>query len=369
MKIATRMQQIDASGIRKVFHLAANLKNPINLSIGQPHYDIPDPIKKSAQEAIDRGLNHYTVSQGIPELIQSVNKHYEDRYNYKPESTIITTGVSGALFLAFNVLVEPGDELLIPDPYFVSYKHLAKLLGGVPKFINTYPDFKLDAAKIEKQITPKSKIIIINSPNNPTGAVYSEEELKMVAQIAQKHKLFIIADEIYEDFVYDSRCSSISQFSSITQDMLILNGFSKCYSMTGWRLGYAMGPSDIIQEMIKLQQYTFVCAPSFAQVAGEKALTSNFDVSSYIEDYGKKRDLIYNGLKDRFHVTMPEGAFYIFPEAPGGDGQAFVIKAIENNVLIIPGNVFSEKNTHFRISFAAPTETIEKGIEILNKIA
>ena len=139
--------------------------------------------------------------------------------------------------------------------------------------------------------------------------------------------------------------------------------------MTGWRLGYAMGSNEVIQEMIKLQQYTFVCAPSFAQVAGEKALKNSFDVSSFIEDYRKKRDLIYNGLKDRFTITMPGGAFYLFPEAPGQDAEAFVIKAIENNLLIIPGNVFSEKTTHFRISFAATTETIEKGIEILNKIA
>ena len=369
MKIAKRMQQIDASGIRKIFNLAANLKDPINLSIGQPDYDIPSQIKKLAQQAIDDGFNHYTVSQGISDLIESVNNRYNSLYNYKSEATMITAGVSGALFLAFNAIIDPGDEILIPDPYFVSYKHLVKLLGGVPKFIDTYPDFHLSASKIEEQITKKTTAIIINSPNNPTGAVYTEDELKMIAQIAKQHKLFIISDEIYDEFNYDQNIGSITKFADITQDMLILNGFSKSYSMTGWRLGYAMGPSKIIQEMIKLQQYTFVCAPSFAQVAAAKAMESKLDISSHIIDYKKKRDLIYNGLKDNFDVRPSAGAFYIFPEAPQKDGEAFVMKAIENNLLIIPGNVFSEKNTHFRISFAAKMETIEKGIEILKKIS
>ena len=207
-------------------------------------------------------------------------------------------------------------------------------------------------------------MLLINSPANPTGRTYSSEELRDIAEFAQRHNLLVVSDEIYDHFIYDQPHETFAKYYDKT---LLLNGFSKSSAMTGWRVGYAAGPHEVIESMKTLQQYSFVCAPSFAQKAGIAAL--NLDISEYIDGYRAKRDLIYEGLKGHFEVEKPGGAFYIFPKAPGGDGVKFVEEAIANNVLIIPGNVFSEHNTHFRLSFAAPDEALHKGIEILQKLA
>ncbi len=364
VSIAERMNLIDSSGIRKVFNLAAKMKNPINLSIGQPDFDVPAPIKESAIKAIKEGKNRYTLTQGIPELNEKLLDKYQKLYpQNKPESSMIISGVSGGLLLAFMALINPGDEVLVPDPYFVMYKHLVNLIGGKVVFFDTYPDFKINTDEIESKITEKSKIIIINSPNNPTGKVLSKEDIKKVVELAKKHNLFIISDEIYDSYVYEGEYTSVLDF---TNNALILKGFSKTFSVTGWRIGFALGPQDLLKEMITLQQYTFVCAPSFAQYAILENL--DYDLTNIITEYKKKRDTIYNILRDKFEVVKPEGAFYIFPRVPDGKATNFVEKAIEKNVLIIPGNVFSEKDTHFRISFAASLETLEKGGEILNSL-
>lgn len=364
VNISKRMNSIDSSGIRKVFNLAAKMKNPINLSIGQPDFDTPDEIKKSAIKAIENGKNKYTLTQGIPELNSKILNHYQNFYpQNQPENIFITSGVSGGLLLALMVLIDPGDEVLIPDPYFVMYKHLVNLTGGKPVFYNIYPDFKINQKALEDKITNKTKLIIINSPNNPTGVVHLREEIELVYKIAQENKLFIISDEIYDTYVYNNNFSSILDF---TNNALVLKGFSKNFSVTGWRLGVAMGPEKVIKEMITLQQYTFVCAPAPFQYAILENL--DYNLSKIREDYKLKRDTIYNHLKDKFHIIKPEGAFYIFPEAPKKKATEFTEQAIKNNVLIIPGNVFSEQDTNFRISFASSIETLKKGAEILNSL-
>jgi len=362
--LADRMKLIDSSGIRKVFDLAAKLNNPINLSIGQPDFDIPDEIKEVGIEAIREGFNRYTVTQGIPELREAVREQYRVKYGVEFEDVLITSGVSGGLVLAFISLVQKGDEVLLPDPYFVMYKHLTNLFGGTPLYIDTYPDFTMRPDRLEEKVSPRTKFMVINSPGNPTGRVYSAEEFRGLAEFARRHNLLVITDEIYDHFVYDSPHDTFAKYYEKT---LLLNGFSKSSAMTGWRLGYAAGPREVIEGMKMLQQYSFVCAPSFAQKAGLAAL--DYDISSHIADYRAKRDLIYEGLKGYFEVEKPGGAFYIFPKAPGGNGVKFVERAIANNLLIIPGNVFSEQNTHFRISFAASDETIMRGIEVLQKLA
>lgn len=362
--LADRMNVIDSSGIRKVFALAANMKNPINLSIGQPDFDVPNPLKDTAINAIKNGNNSYTQTGGLQELRDKISSNLSKAKNRDFEDVFVTSGTSGGIFLSILALVNPGDEVLITDPYFVMYKHLVNLVGGVPKYINTYPNFRLKADEIEKQITPKTKVMMLNSPNNPTGVVYSDDELKMAAEIAKKHNLIIISDEIYDVFCYDKKYRSISEFYENT---LVLGGFSKSMAMTGWRVGYAAGPSDIIKAMMTIQQYTFVCAPSMAQHACIDAI--DYDVSKYVSDYKEKRDIIYNGLKEGgFDVEMPDGAFYIFPKVKFGTDEEFVAKAIDNNVLIIPGSVFSEQKSHFRISFAAPIETLKKGAEVLSAL-
>lgn len=363
--IADRMQCIDASGIRKVFALAAKMKNPINLSIGQPDYDVDDAVKDVAIEEIRAGFNKYTQTWGIDELREGCSAYYERRFGTPLHNVMITCGVSGGLFLGLMVTVNAGDEVLCADPYFVMYKHLVHLLGGVCKPVDTYPDFRLKARDVEAAITPKTRSLIINSPSNPTGATLDGEELAALADVARRHNLLVFSDEIYEQLQYDT--DRPHTIAGLYDNVLLLNGFSKMAGMPGWRIGFAAGPEDIIQQMNTLQQYSFVCAPSFAQKAAAAAL--HMDASGKVAAYRRKRDIVYEGLKDQFNVVKPSGSFYIFPEAPGGDGDAFVARAIENDVLIIPGNVFSERNTHFRISFAAPDDVLERGVEVLNRLA
>ena len=358
-----RSALVNASGIRKVFDLAQTLKDPINLSIGQPDFDVPDPVKESAIAAIREGRNRYTVTQGIAPLHERIRAEAA-KYGYHPEEVLITSGSSGGLVLALLALCDPGDEILVPDPYFVMYKHLANLFGITPRFIDTYPDFRLQAERIEGLINKRTRVMIVNTPANPTGVAYTRDELEMTAEIAKRHDLYVLFDEIYSCFSYDRAHESITKYYD---RVIVLNGFSKSHAMTGWRLGYAMGPRDVIQEMTKLQQYTFVCAPSMVQYAGLTAL--DLPMTATQEAYKRKRDIIYEGLKGKFKVRKPDGAFYIFPEAPGGNSTEFVMKALQHNVLIIPGNVFSERDTHFRISFAAKDETLRKGAEVLCGLA
>jgi len=361
--IADRMHGFEASGIRKVFDLAQKIKAPIDLSIGQPDFDVPEEVKNEAIQAIKSGFNRYTITQGIRGLTDKILEEEKGR-GIKCESIMVTSGVAGALTLAFTVLINPGDEILVPDPYFVSFKHLIKLCGGKIKYIDTYPDFELTPERILPNISSRSKILIINSPSNPTGVVCKPQHLTEICEIARKHNLIIISDEIYRKFTYDVPYQSIGKYYEKT---LTCNGFSKTYAMTGWRLGYAIGPAKIIEEMIKLQQYSFICAPSISQAAGIKAL--DIDIGGYVKDYNNKRDLVYNGLKDRYKITKADGAFYFFPQVPWGTDEEFVTEAIKRNLLIIPGSVFSEKNTHFRLSYAASFETLESGVKILNSLA
>jgi aspartate aminotransferase/aminotransferase len=355
------MSRIDASGIRKVFELAAKIEDPINLSIGMPDFDAPDQLKQAAIKAIENGMNRYTVTQGDDGLRVALKERLIADKGVDPDGEIlITSGVSGGIFLAYLVLVNPGDEILLPDPYFVIYKHVTRLLGATPVYVDTYPDFRLREEDIRPLITEKTKFIVVNTPSNPTGVVYSKEELEMVSKLAADHDFLVLGDEIYDEFIYDEPPPSIA---SIHPDTLLLGGFSKTYAITGWRLGYAYGPPEIISEMAKLQQYTFVCAPSFAQHAVLEVLDSLRN--EQMDAYREKRDLIYDGLKDHFEVERPGGAFYIFPRVPAGTDMEFVETALKEQLLIIPGSVFSEKDTHFRISFAATNDNLSKGIEIL----
>ena len=362
--ITDRMGAIESSGIRRVFELAKSLKDPINLSIGQPDFDVPEPIKAAACAAIAQGRNGYTLTQGIPELRQKLGDRVRAEYPTHERGVMVTNGTSGALVLSLLTVVNPGDEVILFDPYFVMYPHLVRLAGGVPVFIDTYPDFALDVDRVRAALSPRTKVIIVNSPANPTGRVAPTSEMRALAELAAKHGILLISDEIYRLFCYDEPFVSPAAFN---EDVLVIDGFSKSHGMTGWRLGFAHGPRRLLDEMNKLQQFTFICAPSMVQYAGLTALDVAMD--DHIDAYRHKRDLIHAGIASKYEVARPGGAFYLFPKAPVGGGMAFVEKAIANGLLIIPGNVFSRHDTHFRLSFAADERTLARGVEMLRRLA
>src|SRR6476620_11406512 len=262
--VSSRALAVDASGIRKVFDLAARLKDPINLSIGLPDFDVPDVVKDAAIDAIRGGQNRYTQTQGIAPLRDRLRAALSQEIGRDVGDVLITSGVSGGLLLAIFALINPGDEAIFLDPYFVMYKHLLTMAGGKSVAVDSYPDFRFHADRVERAITPRTKLLLLNSPANPTGAVMSEQEIRDAVAIAKKHDLILISDEIYEPFLYDVDRAKGGLYSpaALYERTLILRGFSKSHAMTGWRLGYAAGPSELINQMTKLQQYTFVCAPS-----------------------------------------------------------------------------------------------------------
>ena len=362
--IAARMQHIEASGIRKIFELARSIQNPCNLSIGQPDFDVPDPVKQAAHAAIDRGANAYTVTQGIPELREKIKGGVQQQYPRAEREVMITCGTSGGLTLGLLAAVNPGDEVILFDPYFVAYPTLVRLAGGVPVVIDTYPDYRIDLDRVRQAITPRTRAILVNSPGNPTGVVLSRDSLHALGKLAAERDILLISDEVYRAFCFDEPFASPAE---VNDNVLVVDGFSKAYGMTGWRLGFAHGPKRLIEEMSKLQQFTFVCAPSVVQHAGAAAL--DFDIAAIVAEYRGKRDRIYHGLKDHFELAKPTGAFYAFPKAPWGTGTEFVTEAVHNSLLIIPGGTFSKRDTHFRISYAAEDRVLDRGIEILRKLA
>lgn len=396
--ITDRLRAIDASGIRRVFDLAATLREPVNLSIGQPDFDVPETIKQAATKAIGDGLNRYTVTQGTRPLREKVAAHLAAEFPgslgagrsglAQDTEILITSGVSGGLMLALLTCVGAGDEVLIPDPYFVMYKHLVTLAGATPTFVDTYPDFQLTPDRIEPRITPRTKMLLFNSPSNPTGVVASPQICQQVVELAEHHHLLLLSDEIYDQFCYEKRppsepVDSAEQFpppglgrarcpspAAYSRNLLLLRGFSKTYAMTGWRLGYAVGPRAIVEQMSKLQQYSFVCAPSISQAAGVTAL--DVDMSARVEAYRRKRDLVVRRLTGHFELTCPGGAFYAFPQVPphlGVSATEFVERAIDHNLLIIPGSVFSQRDTHFRLSYACDDPMLNQGLDLLVELA
>ena len=363
--LSRRTLSFDASGIRRVFDLGAQLKDPINLSIGQPDFDVPEPVRQAAVDAIGSRKNGYALSQGMPCIREKLQAAVDARFDHAGREVFVTSGTSGGLMLVLLALVDPGDEVLIFDPYFVMYDALVKVAGGTSVFVDTYPDFQVDLDKVAAAITPKTKVILFNSPTNPTGAVAEADTVRGLAELAAEKNIALVSDEIYRSFNYDAEFVSPADFNPNT---IVVDGFSKSHGMPGWRVGFAHGPSAVIQQMIKLQQYSFVCAPHPFQWAAATAL--DVDISSHIEDYRRKRDLLYDGLKEHYEIVKPGGAFYMFPKAPWGTATEFVEKAItEHSLLIIPGNVFSQSDTHFRVSYAADDSVIERGIEVLQGLA
>jgi aspartate/methionine/tyrosine aminotransferase len=364
MQLAQRMAHFDSSGIRKVFDLAGQMRNPINLSIGQPDFDVPDEIKRAAIQAIESNKNGYAVTQGMPVLREKLQARIEAEYQHADRRVFVTSGTSGGLVLAILALVDPGDEVIVFDPYFVMYRSLVELAGGTCVLIDTYPDFRIDFDRLRAALSPRTKLILFNSPSNPTGVVAGEAETRELAELAARRGIALVSDEIYRSFCYDAPFVSPAAFNGET---IVVDGFSKTYGVTGWRVGFAHGPSTVIDAMLKLQQYTFVCAPQPLQWAGAVAL--DVDIAEHIADYRRKRDRLLAGISDLYEVVAPGGAFYVFPKAPWGTASEFVSEALKRELLIIPGGIFSGRDTHFRVSYAAADVTIDRGVEVLRGLA
>ncbi|MEM1303699.1 MAG: aminotransferase class I/II-fold pyridoxal phosphate-dependent enzyme [Planctomycetota bacterium] len=369
--LAERTNHFDSSGIRKVFDLAAKLENPINLSIGQPDFPAPEPVKQAAVDAILADKNGYSVTQGAGPLVERLQADV-DRLGHADRRVLVTSGASGALVLAMLALVDPGDEVICFDPYFVMYPTLCGMVGGRAVKIDTYPRgdedrFTIDVDRVAAAITPRTKAIVLGSPGNPTGAVATADEVRGLAELAAERNIALLSDEIYSRFVYDGELASPTTWND---QAIVVDAFSKSHALTGWRLGYVHGPSAVIEKMTMLQQYTFVCAPHPLQWGAVAA--ADTDVSAQMAEYRERRDRVVAGLREAGYKTAtPGGAFYVFPEVPPAyeSGAEFAAKAVEHEMLVIPGGIFSDRDTHFRISFAASMETIDRGLEVLRAMA
>ena len=359
------MDRLQLSGIRKIYDLAAKLKDPVNLSLGQPDFEVPREIQEAAIRAIEEGRNGYTPTAGIPELQEKLRAELRRRAGFTEGKILVTGGVAGALFLAMGVLVEKGDEVIVPDPYFSLYWNAIRFFAGVPVLLDTYPDFRIRPEKLDRLITPRTKLILFNNPVNPTGIAYRKEELAAIGDVARRRGVLLVSDEIYASYSYDFPHESAGLHADRP---LIVGGFGKAYAVTGWRLGFAAGPAEIIDKMTVLQQFSFVCAPSTAQWGGVAAL--EVKVSEHRADYRRKRDFVYDSLKGLYELEKPQGAFYAFPKCPGRlrDGE-FVRRAIDQGLLVVPGSACSRKSTHFRMSYAVSDRTLERGVDILKTLA
>jgi aspartate/methionine/tyrosine aminotransferase len=359
--LGERAAAVDVSGIRHVFQLGAQLDNPINFSIGQPDFPVPDVLKNAAIDAIRADRNCYTLTAGADDLLHATRTHLTRDVGWSFDDDtdlLITSGTSGALQLAFMAVMNDTDEAIIPDPYFVIYPNLGPMFGGRMVTCDTAPDFRMTAQRVEPLINDNTRIVLANTPANPTGVVLNQQEVDDLYDLCTSRGVLLVCDEIYDLFCYgEARRGS---------DMLLIRGLGKNYGCTGWRLGYAAGPSWLIAEMAKFQQYTYVCAPSLTQAACVGAF--EVDMSETVARYAQRRDMVVAAFEDITEIADAHGAFYAWikvPEALGCTATEFAERAVERNVLIIPGAVFSANDTHFRLSYACDHVKLTEGLAIL----
>jgi len=372
--ISKRIASVPPSGIRRFFDIAATMDDVISLGIGEPDFVTPEPITRAGMNSLARGETHYTSNSGILELRQAVARQLERLYGvrYDPEAEVlITVGVSEALYLAMTAVVEPGDEVIVPTPCFVSYQPEVTFAGGTPVSLPTRvaDEFQVTAEALAAHITPRTKAVLIGYPNNPTGAVMTRPRLEALAQLAEEHDLLVISDEIYDRLVYGGHQHvCFATLPRMQSRSLILGGMSKNYAMTGWRIGYAAGPAPLVAAMRKIHQYTIMSAPTTAQVAAIEALEHGEDhVQAMVSEYDRRRRRIVDGLNDLgLPAFEPRGAFYAFPSivASGMDDETFAQKLLEEErVAVIPGSAFGPSGEgHVRACYATSYEQLEEAL-------
>lgn len=385
--LSDRARAIEPSGIRRVSDLALRMPDAINLSIGQPDFPVPDSIKRAAGRAIDADRNGYSPTVGVAELRDSIGAWLRTDLGWDVSEPggpglLVTLGTSGALVLAAQAMLSPGDEMIVGDPYFTLYPPLAKLCDARAVLCDTYPDFRLTAERVEPLITPRTKFVLLTSPGNPSGVVCSERDVADLLDLCRRRGVLLISDEIYDEFTFAesrtarcvgdpsrARCPSPARLAGSQDDLLVIRGFGKTYGVTGWRLGYTVGPRALIEQMAKINQYSFVCAPTPLQFGVAAAFST--DMGPIVAEYERRRDLAVARLREVTEITLPGGAFYAFPRVPerlGLTATEFVDRCIERKVLVIPGGAFSARDTHIRISLAASPERLERGLEIVCRL-
>ena len=379
--VARHVDRIPPSGIRKFFDIVSEMKDAISLSVGEPDFVTPWNIRESAIDALEHGRTHYTSNSGLMELRSCICEYYRKRFgvSYASKDTIVTVGASEAIDLAIRALVEPGDEVLIPAPSYVSYSPTVEFAHGVPVAVPTYPEdgFTLRPEMVRERITPKTKAIIVPYPNNPTGAIMTMEQLQALAKVLEDTDIAVISDEIYAELTYEGKHVSIASIESMYPRTVVINGFSKAFAMTGWRLGYAMGPQPIIAAMLKIHQYTMLCANIMSQYAGAEAIRYGFEsnfhaVSEMREEYNRRRQYIVRELnRIGLKCAEPKGAFYAFPSirSTGKTSEEFCEGLLRaKKVAVVPGTAFSEYGEGFvRISYAASMENIRTALQLIEE--
>jgi aminotransferase len=371
--VARRVAGVAPSGIRRFFDIAATMDDVISLGIGEPDFVTPEPILNAGIRSLESGETHYTSNSGIYELREALSAHLNNLYgvSYNPDTQLlVTVGVSEALYLALTAILDPGDEVIVPTPCFVSYQPEVVFAGGTPVALKTNVEdaFQVTAEKVEERITPKTKALLIGYPNNPTGAVMTRERLTDLARVAEEHDLLVISDEIYDRLVYDHQHVCFASIEGMKDRTITLGGFSKDYAMTGWRIGYAAAPDPILAAMRKVHQYTIMSAPTTAQIAAVEALLNGEEhVQKMVAEYDRRRRLIVDGLNSLGLKTFePRGAFYAFPNisASGMDDEAFAEALLqEEKVAVVPGNAFDADGQFVRCSYATAYEKIEEALE------
>ncbi len=377
-KLCPQVKSIPPSGIRRFFDLVSEMKGIISMGVGEPDFVTPWHIREACIYALEKGYTMYTSNLGLLELREEIARHLDDTYQvrYEPRNEIlVTVGVSEGMDLALRAVVAPGDEVLIPEPCYVSYSPCTSLAGGVPVSIPTTEDngFRVTAAQIEEKITPRTKALVLSYPNNPTGATISREELMEIAKVVKKHNLIVISDEIYDKLTYEGKHTCFASLPAMKSRTVLLNGFSKAYAMTGWRLGYACGHPEVIAHLTKIHQYTMLCAPVTAQMAALEALQSgNEEMLKMVAEYDRRRKLVLKGFSEiDLPCFEPTGAFYAFPSIrrSGLSSDEFASRLlVEAKVAVVPGNVFGANGEgHIRCSYAASVENLTEAIERIGK--
>ncbi len=376
--ISQRVQAIPASGIRKYFDLMSSMEGVISLGVGEPDFVTPWHISEAGIYAVEKGYTMYTSNYGLIELRQEIARHIRSRYGieYDPETEIlVTSGSSEALDLAMRATLDPGCEVIIADPSYVAYMPYAILSGGrvVPVPTEMGNEFKMRPGDIEERITSDSRVLLLGYPNNPTGTVLDKAELEGIAETAAKHDLLVISDDIYDRLVYDGSHTPLAAVPGMRERTILVNGFSKAYAMTGWRIGYAAAPADIIEAMMKVHQYVMMCAPIMGQMAAVEALRNGEEaVQRMVADYDRRRHVIVDGLNQiGLDCFNPKGAFYAFPSirATGLTSDEFVEKLLrEEGVVVVPGSVFGECGEgHVRCCYAVALPDIEEALERMGR--